>query len=119
MKSVGCLVSLLVLGFGSAMPAQQAVPPPPKPADSGPTLQATMGFLQDKLGDIGVVTFIVMSHDSSAGNDFSNKFTNEVTRLNVDAGSCRITYHWKTTRDGGKLQRWILGSRCTMWKMLW
>jgi len=34
----------------------KAVPPPPKPADEGPSLEVTMKFIQDKLNDIGPVT---------------------------------------------------------------
>jgi hypothetical protein len=44
-----------LLAFGSAIAAwgQQSAPPTPKPDDSGPTLAATMQFIQEKLSEKG------------------------------------------------------------------
>jgi len=43
--------ALVLLGGPRAVP-QQAVAPPPKPGDSGPTLPVTMKFIQDNLGQL-------------------------------------------------------------------
>jgi hypothetical protein len=47
----------LILAFGFALTAwgQQSTPPPTKAADSGPTLAATMQFIQEKLSQQGPV----------------------------------------------------------------
>jgi len=104
MKPTHCLLALFAFSLAPVLTAQQAVPPPPKPADNGPTLAATSQFLLDKLSDIGTVSFVVLSHDTVQGNDFSNSFTNTISKVVVDPGACRISYHWKTTRDGAGLQ---------------
>ena len=46
-----------ILEFGCAITAwgQQSTPPPAKPVDSGPTLAATMQFIQEKLSEQGKV----------------------------------------------------------------
>src|ERR1039458_735223 len=46
-----------ILAFGCAIAAwgQQSAPPPAKPADSGPTLAATMQFIQEKLSERGKI----------------------------------------------------------------
>ena len=43
-----CLVSLVV---SVALAQKKTAPPPPKPADKGPSLVDTMKFIQDKLTD--------------------------------------------------------------------
>jgi hypothetical protein len=45
----------LAFGFAIAASGQQSAPPPAKPADSGPTLAATMQFIQDKLSEKGKI----------------------------------------------------------------
>jgi len=51
---------LLLIVIWSSIPAipQQPVAPPPKPADAGPSREATMNFLQDKLNGQGRVGFV-------------------------------------------------------------
>jgi hypothetical protein len=93
------LVYLMAFGIGTAR-AQQNVPPPPKPADSGPSLADTMNFIQDKLNDLKV-TYMSYGHDNVAGTDFTNKFTDEYTKVVADPGACQIRYHYKDLRDGG------------------
>lgn len=90
-RAVSPVVFATLLGSIAAL-AQTSVAPPPRPADSGPSLQATMQFLQDKLSDIGKVTYTFSSHDSNTGQDRTDNFTNEVSQ--VRASQCRIDYHW-------------------------
>jgi len=95
-------IAILSIAFTlchAAIP-QQAVPPPPKPADSGPSLAVTMKFIQDKLNDIGKVSYVGFVHDTKTGNDGTNTFTDEFTNATADPNECRVAYHWKVTRDG-------------------
>jgi hypothetical protein len=55
MKTKYRLASILAFGFAVPAWGQQSVPPPAKPADSGPTLAATMQFIQEKLSEQGKV----------------------------------------------------------------
>jgi hypothetical protein len=97
------LVASFVCGIALTLNAQKAVAPPPKPADSGPSLAVTMQFLQDKLADIGKVTYVIFSQNTTDGSTFSNTFTNEVSNVVADPNQCRISYHWKDTRDGATM----------------
>jgi hypothetical protein len=53
MKMKYRLASILAFGFAGAAWGQQSAPPPPKPTESGPTLAATMQFIQQKLSEQG------------------------------------------------------------------
>jgi len=76
----------------------QDVPPPPKPADDGPSLEVTMKFIEEKLGSIGPVNWIEYIHDETAGSDWRNRFSSEATSVKASAAGCRIDYHWQLTR---------------------
>jgi hypothetical protein len=54
-KSTYAFAFLLISAL--LLPAQ-SVPPPPKPADSGPTLEATVKYIQDKLNSQGRVNWM-------------------------------------------------------------
>ena len=83
------------------LPALQAqdVPPPPKPADDGPSLADTMKFIEEKLGSIGRVNQMAYFHDNQIGNDFTNKFSDEETNVRGSVPACSITYHARATRN--------------------
>ena len=49
------LTSILAFGLAIAAWAQQSAPTPAKPTDSGPSLPATMQFIQEKLSEQGQV----------------------------------------------------------------
>ena len=57
MKMKYQLTSILAFGFAVAAWGQQSAAPAPKPTDSGPTLAATMQFIQEKLSEQGQVGF--------------------------------------------------------------
>jgi hypothetical protein len=100
---IRCLttVFLVLLAVSAALPQEKrAVPPPPKPTDEGPSLEATMKFIQDKLNDIGPVNHAISVHNNAAGNDWTNQFKGKVTKVVADPSACRISYHWKLERDG-------------------
>lgn len=77
----------------------QDVPPPPKPPETGPSLEATMSFIQEKLNSIGPVNFIIYYHDNTNGNDWAHKFKIEDTGVRASAADCKIIYHVRATRD--------------------
>lgn len=77
-----CLVSQAV-----PMLAQQAVPPPPKPKDKGPTLEATMKFIQDKMNEQDTVGYAFTQSDLSAE---TFRVFYGVSEVFADAASCAL-----------------------------
>jgi len=91
------ILALAAMGWAVA----QDVPPPPKPADEGPSLEATMKFLQDKLP--GQVNYIVYVHDNLAGTDGTESRSDGTSSVYADAGHCRVGYHGRHTVDGASV----------------
>jgi hypothetical protein len=91
-------VSVLIFAVATAA-AQQSVAPPPRTADSGPSLEATLKFLQDKLRNIGKMNWAVYCHNNIEGDDVSSLFSREKINVTADVPNCRITYHRKEFRD--------------------
>jgi hypothetical protein len=83
---------------------QHTVPPPPKPADSGPSLAATMQFIQDQLNGVGVVNFVDYYHDTATGQDWSWQHSIETDHVIADAASCGISFHIREAQNGEVLQ---------------
>lgn len=80
--------------------AQTPVPPPPKPLDSGPSLETTMKFIQDKLGEVGKVNWVANYNDSATGRDWVEQWSVGQTKVLADASACRISSHYRSTKDG-------------------
>lgn len=98
---------LIYLAAGAAQGQQKnTVPPPPKPSDEGPSLEATMKFIQDKVNGIGPIDYVIDIHNDATGENWTNRFRSQVTKFIADASSCRISYHWKAERDGTVLGEW-------------
>jgi hypothetical protein len=95
LRDVFAVCFVLLLGVPAV--SQQPVPLPPQPAGSGPSLSATMQFIQDKLNDIGMVSFVVFLQDTSNGNTWTTNATNEISNVVADQNQCRISYHWRGT----------------------
>jgi hypothetical protein len=93
------VLSFVVLLSASAL-AQTAVPPPPRPADSGPSLEVTMKFIQNKLNDIGKVNLASFSQHTTDGSTFSNILVLQVSNVVADPVHCSISYHWTWNQDG-------------------
>jgi hypothetical protein len=102
MKNVARVIFVLVFAalLGAPAHAQTPVAPPPRPADSGPSLEVTMKFILDKLNDIGKVSFVTFVQNTTDGSTFSNIMTNQVSNAGVQQNLCWITYHWTTTKGG-------------------
>jgi len=79
-------LSLLSSVFLPNAISQQAVPPPPNPADSSPTLAVTMKFIQEKLSAIGVVSY----HPKDQEGNFVMK--EELTDVVADPSVCTLRY---------------------------
>jgi hypothetical protein len=90
----------LLVGIALTLAAQQAVAPPPKPADNGPSLAATMQFIQDKLSEQGKIAYVLFFQDINNGSTGSITYTNEISNVIADQNQCRISYHRKATQDG-------------------
>jgi hypothetical protein len=97
------MIRRVVLGLGiclivglRAVP-QQAVPPPPKPADSGPSLEATMKFIQDKLNDLGPISYTL---DNTDDGTVINLYRSTVSSVVASAANCNISYKWKDEVPG-------------------
>jgi hypothetical protein len=84
---------------GAMAQQKKTVPPPPKPADDGPSLEITMKFIQDKLNDIGPVNYVIYYHDNEVGNDWTAHQKSELTNAVADPSACRISYHVKETGE--------------------
>jgi len=70
-----------------------AVPPPPMPAPDGPSLAATMQFIQDKLQERGRLNFAVYTHDNADGKDYIDQYSSEASNIVADPAACSINYH--------------------------
>jgi hypothetical protein len=102
MKTYGLILAatVLLLPLDPAAVPQQNTPPASNQPNSAPSLAVTMTFLQSTMDDIGKVNFVEFWHDTKAGNDGTNTYTEEVTNAAADPNRCQIAYHWKVTRDG-------------------
>jgi hypothetical protein len=83
MKAIPFYLTLCVLCPAFA----QDVPPPPKPADSGPTLEVTMKYIQDRLNGEGKVSDQVTLLGTDTPGSFSYSSMNAI----ADAASCTLS----------------------------
>jgi len=97
MNMKNLLAACFFSGLTLTLSAQQPVPLPPQPAGSGPSLPVTMQFIQDKLNDLGQVSFVVFLQGTNQGNTWTATVTNEISNVMADPNQCRISYHWKGT----------------------
>ncbi len=100
MKILRSVVSVFVLTAFSTAIAQQPVAPPPKPAPDGPTLAATMQFIQTKLQERGKLNFAVYTHDNADGKDYIDQYSGEPSNFLADAATCKISYHRNLNKNG-------------------
>lgn len=96
--------------------AQQAVAPPPKPADSGPSLTVTMQFIQERLNVVGMVTFVMRIQDTVDPDTTYNpmKSTYQVHDLVADPSQCQIAYHTRIWNDLGAAPLYDLDRRFSL-----
>jgi len=103
MQILRAFVSALVFTTFFAAFAQTPVPPPPQPADNGPSLAVTMQFIQDKMNEQGKIDYTLYTHDNSNGEDWPvYQISIQATNAVANPATCRITWH-KVTTNGGKV----------------
>jgi hypothetical protein len=89
-------VFLVALAVSLALAQEKkSVPPPPKPADEGPSLEVTVKFIQDKLNEVGRVNFADYVHNNATNNDRIVQNSSEATNVVADKAKCLVTYHMK------------------------
>jgi len=79
---------------------QQAVAPPPRPVDSGPSLEATLKFIQDKLNEEGRVNYGTILH-ADGQDDVSAERSMLSVISTYSAEQCRFLFTLETTYNGG------------------
>jgi hypothetical protein len=96
------LAGILACGiFSTTALGQQSATP--RPADSGPSLAATMQFIQKTLRERGKLTFVVHTNNG-AGGDTAIQQTSEISNVVADPTACTISYHLKKTGQGNVLE---------------
>jgi hypothetical protein len=101
MKRCFITICLAVLALSAALAQEKkTVPPPPKRANDGTSLEVTMKFIQDKLNGIGPVSHVVYYHDTAAGDHWTNQLRDQVSNVVAYPIKCHITYHWESVGDG-------------------
>ena len=104
------LATLFPVSMSGRTP-QQAVPPPPRPADSGPSLADTMNFIQDKLNAQGRVGY-VRTQSNLTGLTYRQFYT--ISNVVADPATCTLRKEetnntqieieaGREYREGGKL----------------
>lgn len=86
-----------------AQGAEPANPPAASaPPSSGPTLEVTMKFVQDKLNAMGTVNFAGYVHDSASNQDGVQKFSSTISNVVANPGACSLSYHRLVFNNGSK-----------------
>jgi hypothetical protein len=98
-RSATFIFAFALVAIG-ALRAQQPVPPPPRPADSGPSIEKTMQFIQENAAEGKLAYTAFVTDASQQGVEWRNKFTVETSNLVADPTACRITYHWRAEENG-------------------
>jgi peptidyl-prolyl cis-trans isomerase SurA len=72
---------------------------PSLPVDE-PTLPDTAEFIKDKLNTWGKVSVVAVTKDAVHGTSVTSVLNETASNVTVDASTCKIGYHWATTRRG-------------------
>lgn len=72
----------------------------PVAKSTGPTLEYTMEYIQDKLIGRGMLSYTVALHDSAAGKDWSYDFVDKLSGTYANPSTCQVGFHWKQMRNG-------------------
>jgi hypothetical protein len=90
-------IFLVALAVSAAVGQEKkAVPPPPKPADEGPSLEVTMKFIQKKLAERDGLKW-TWSADSQEGYHIEPVFET----VEFDLGACQERWASKTVESNG------------------
>jgi len=83
--------------------AQRIVTPPPKPPQDGPSLQATMKFIQDKLKGLGNVHYATKAQADDT-SQWADRFQPAFQELVADPSTCELTS--RSVVHGDKEYNW-------------
>ena len=84
--------------------AASAAATKPAALKSGRTLEATLGFIRDKVAQQGLISYAVTTRVPATNQAGTNQMTAEASNVTVDVPGCAINYHWHTTMDGKSSQ---------------
>lgn len=101
MKMRNLLVASLLGATAFSVSAQQPAAQPP--ADNGPSLAATMQFIQEKLNSLGKVSWTEFRQNASDGMSFNINFSNDTRNVVAEPSQCRISYHRTTANWNGAI----------------
>lgn len=73
-------------------------------AQSGPTLDVTVQFIQEKLNSLGKVNLVAFNHDSSNNSDYSINKSFEASNVSYDANAKQFNFHWNEWINGTQTQ---------------
>jgi hypothetical protein len=92
---------LVALATVSIASAQHKVTPASKPAVNGPSLEVTLKFIQDKIGQEGRLTYSAAVTDTAQQDvSWKNNFVVELSNPFFNVAACSITYHWHAEVNG-------------------
>jgi hypothetical protein len=74
------------------------------PAADGPSLAATMQFIQNKLQEYGKINFAMYTHDNADGKDFVDQVIVALSLVVADPATCRLSYHKTASANNGAPQ---------------
>ncbi len=104
LRVAATIVTITLMLFHSAS-TQQAVSPPPRPTEvspttSGPSLDATLQFIADKVNAVGEIIYIASEQNSVDGSTEYLKVSVDYRPVTFDTTLCRVNYHKKLVVDG-------------------
>jgi hypothetical protein len=70
--------------------------------NSGPSLEVTLKFIQDKLNEMGTVNFAGYVHDSANNTDGVQKFSATISNAAGNPGACSLSYHRLVFNNGSR-----------------
>jgi hypothetical protein len=87
---------LTLLAVSSAF--AQDVPPPPKPADDGPSLEVTMKYIQDRLNGQAKVSYqSYLTDDNDPSSRILSSYSSAVSNTAADTAGCKLSFTIDTT----------------------
>jgi len=99
------LYTIFALVFLPALRAQD-VPPPPKPVE-GPSLEATMKFIQDKLNEQGKVNYVTTLRNNQTNTVMqTHSMSVKLTVNNADPASCTLSFTKELNNPASLVLRW-------------
>ena len=100
LRPIVVVVAMIACAPRLLVPALAQTPPPSPSADAGPSLEATMTFLQDKLKQQGPVSVTAHVHDNAAGSSWVIQHGLEYSNVVADPADCKLSFHVKTITNG-------------------